>query len=619
MAPRHRSRHDGRPGASFRQTEAASDAVLTPREPSQDDRAADRTLDTLLQELRTYHEELTAQNEQLREAQAQLAASRDRYADLYDFAPVAFVTLDQNGVIRELNLGAATLLGSERIRAEGLPFVGFTEDKRVFAEFLQRCRRYVDGEIPAAELKLQGPSGVREVSVICSPRRSANGEQPEFLTAIVDVTERNRLAREQERAVEDRERSKRREAVAEAATAAKDQFLAQLSHELRTPLTPVLAVLTDPAFTARMPADVQDTLSMMRRALELEARLIDDLLDVTRIERGRLSIRPEPLDVNEAIAEVARLLAGEAGRRSVTLSTRREARAAWIQGDPARIRQVLWNLVINALKYSSAGGRIIVRSDNPETGALEIMVHDTGRGMEPHVVASLFGAGDVPQADQRVEGLGLGLKISKAIVEAHGGAIRGASAGLGQGSTFTVVLPGAFDNDGQASPVGVSAPAESFARDAASPAPRDESADPGLRESADPGLHESADPRNGAEADDAHVLLIEDDVDTSDVMSMLLGMHGYRVSVVHTADEAVRAASERRWRALISDIRLPDGSGWELMRRIPRGQVHYAIAVSGFGSQADLTRSLEAGFDEHMVKPVNIERLLATLARSGRE
>jgi hypothetical protein len=246
---------------------------------------------------------------------------------------------------------------------------------------------------------------------------------------------------------------------------------------------------------------------------------------------------------------------------------------------------VLWNLLNNALKFTPRGGRVTIATTNTPEGGLEVQVMDSGRGMDADTVRQIFELderGQVPATPEA--GLGLGLSICQGIVEAHGGTIRAASAGPQQGSTFTFVLPDAFTNRGprQQSPLD--------RRDAAA-------------------AH--------ADAGDVpvQILLVEDDEDTAAMMSMLLKLHRYHVDVAPSVADAVSKAGERRYDLLISDIRLPDGTGLDLMRRLGGRRARCAIAVSGFGTADDVRRSLEAGFDEHLVKPLNMATVLDTIGR----
>ena len=230
-------------------------------------------------------------------------------------------------------------------------------------------------------------------------------------------------------------------AAAEAANAAKDQFLATLSHELRTPLTPVLMWAGAMSGRSDIPPDVDEGLQMISRNVQLEARLIDDLLDLTRITRGKLQLNIRNADAHELMRHAIGIVRAEIDARQLTLQVQLEAAEHNVAADCARLQQVFWNLLGNAAKFTPPGGAITVRSYNPSPGQLALQVSDTGIGLEPHSLHRIFDAFE--QAGVQRQGLGLGLAICKAVVEMHGGSIRAASDGLGKGSTFTLELAAA--------------------------------------------------------------------------------------------------------------------------------------------------------------------------------
>ena len=371
---------------------------------------------------------------------------------------------------------------------------------------------------------------------------------------------------------------------AESANRAKDQFLAVLSHELRTPLAPVLALAsaweTDPS----VPAALREDLSMIRRNVELEVRLIDDLLDLTRISRGKLRLALMPVDAHALVRHAVRTCPrSELVRRQLTLEAKLTASHSIVRADPGRLQQVLWNLLNNAIKFTPDGGRITVRSWDRAPGRLAVEVADTGIGIDPQHLPHIFDAfqqgGDVTQ---RFGGLGLGLSICKAFITALGGEITAASDGPGKGATFTLILPTCAPAaaDGQGAP-------------AAAPAATDGS------------LPSTARP--------LRILLVEDHVDTSRAMSRLLARVGHHVRTAGTVQAAVDAARAEAVDLVISDLGLPDGTGHDVMRQVREVRPVRGIALSGYGSEEDVRRSHDAGFDTHLTKPTDIQRLLETI------
>jgi len=365
----------------------------------------------------------------------------------------------------------------------------------------------------------------------------------------------------------------------EQANRTKDNFLAMLSHELRTPLTPVMALLDLMQGEAR--ADFRENLGVIRRNIELESRLIDDLLDLTRIARGKLKLELKPIDAHEAIAQVIEMCQSEIEAKELRLQLELRARDLYVAADEAKFKQIIWNLLKNAIKFTPAKGVISIRSSNDGTGKLAITVQDTGIGIEPEIIARVFNAFE--QGDeslrQRHGGLGLGLAISKAIVEAHDGSLGVRSAGRDRGSTFsltmkTIASPAVLSKDGSAEPCGI-----------------------------EPGVW--------------RILLVEDHADTSAALRSLLVRRGHRVDIAHDVHSALKVTERDSFDLVISDVGLPDGTGADLMAKLRTTGVR-GIAVSGFGMRADVERSLASGFAEHLVKPVSFEELEAAIHRTMR-
>ncbi|MGI9086511.1 MAG: PAS domain S-box protein [Chthoniobacterales bacterium] len=234
------------------------------------------------------------------------------------------------------------------------------------------------------------------------------------------------------------EELQRQKEAAEAANAAKDRFLANLSHELRTPLTPVLIWAGGMKDSTDLSPEIAEGLSMISRNVELEARLIDDLLDLTRITRGKLELRARPCDVHELLRHAIEIVRNDIEARALILEVSLEAMDHMVLADPARLQQVFWNVLRNATKFTDQRGTISVHTSNETAGEISIRISDTGIGIEPESIGKIFDAFE--QVSSRREGLGLGLAISKAVIEAHGGTMKAASAGAGRGPSFIVGL-----------------------------------------------------------------------------------------------------------------------------------------------------------------------------------
>jgi signal transduction histidine kinase/ActR/RegA family two-component response regulator len=375
--------------------------------------------------------------------------------------------------------------------------------------------------------------------------------------------------------------------AAEEANRAKDQFLAVLSHELRTPLSPVLTGIALLESGARLDDRGKHVLDVLRRNVELEARLIDDLLDVTRIARGKLELdkcQSDLVTIIDRAVEVCRPDI-EAGR--LRFSVDYGARSYLVEADAAHLQQVFWNLLNNAVKFTPAGGRLTIRC-RPADGHVLVEVSDDGVGIDPSALATIFDA--FAQAGRpmtrRFGGLGLGLAISKALVELHGGQIEARSEGEDRGSTFVVRLPTLPAGTGGNRAAGSETPATVPAA--------------GKR---------------------LRVLVVEDHRDTAEMMTRLLELEGHEVRTAANVAAALQAVDrEGPFDLLVSDLGLPDRSGLDLMRDLrTRGNGLAGIALSGYGQEIDIEQSRAAGFAAHLVKPADPRVLLDHIERIARQ
>jgi signal transduction histidine kinase/CheY-like chemotaxis protein len=365
------------------------------------------------------------------------------------------------------------------------------------------------------------------------------------------------------------------------ANAAKDQFLALLSHELRNPLSPVIAMVGELEASAPDSPEVRRALEVIRRNVELEARLIDDLLDVTRISKGKLQLSLETASVHEILQRSYEICREDIAAKELKIEFRLRAERAYVEGDPARLQQVFWNLIKNSVKFTPEKGRIVIETLNPTPDKVEIRTTDTGIGIEADQMDRIFNAFEQGQSSitRRFGGLGLGLAISKAMVSAHGGTIKAESRGKNRGATFIVTLET------------VAAPAVAA----------------GVAEPKGPRAADTK--RAEVKTEGPRVLVVDDHVDTCTGMKMMLERRGYRVTVAHTADQASEKARHAEFDLVISDIGLPDRSGYELMQELSTTRGLRGIALSGFGMENDVSRARAAGFSEHLTKPINFDRL----------
>jgi PAS domain S-box-containing protein len=502
---------------------------------------------------------------------AELDAERERYVELFDFSPIGYATLDRAGIILSINLAAARLFGLERGRLIGFPMVTRVAppDRRRFLDYLLECRS--GAQAPSMELTL-GAAGQGTPVQLLSKAGDTAGSGGSVLMALVDLTAREAAALEQRRIEDERSRVAHAHEITRAESAAKDRFLAVLSHELRNPLAPILFAIETLERGGLPPDRMAPALAIIRRSVDLEVRLIDDLLDVSRITHGKLRIERRVVSLHDVVTDVVASTVDLARDRTLPV-TELDATNDRVQGDPVRLRQVVSNLLNNARRNTLPGGRITIatRTDGDD---IVLSVSDSGRGIAPALLARIFDPFDQLDAPGSVRGgLGLGLAICRGLVEAHGGRIDAASEGPGRGAVFTVRLTTIH----AAEPVG--------------PA------------------HEEAPPPAQRRL---RLLVVEDDPDVAESMSLFLEMRGHEVVLARSVAEAV-AVADATFDVVVSDIGLPDGTGIDVMTNLRKRLPIRGIALSGFGTVADVRRSLDAGFDRHMTKPVDPEDLLAAI------
>jgi PAS domain S-box-containing protein len=365
--------------------------------------------------------------------------------------------------------------------------------------------------------------------------------------------------------------------AAETANKAKDQFLAMLSHELRTPLTPVLATLNLWEASEEVPPALRGDVEMLRRSVELEARIIDDLLDLTRIARGMLSFSPENTDVHSIIEFIVGLSQSELQNKVLKLTLKLDAPRRHVHTDAARLQQILWNVLRNAIKFTDQGGAITITTSNDAQDRLAITFHDTGIGMTPETLSKLFIPFEQadPSRNRRYGGLGLGMAISNALVDLLDGEIRAESLGLGLGSIFTVTFPTTDPATNGSEPISASRKSH----------------------------------------DKVRLLLVEDHVDTARALARLLENRGFTTQIAPNIATALEAIGREEFDLYLCDLGLPDGTGIDLITKVRETRKTPAIALTGFGMQEDVDRAQKAGFDAHLTKPVNLQKLEATMWR----
>ncbi len=410
---------------------------------------------------------------------------------------------------------------------------------------------------------------------VVTPMHDRAGGLRGFAKVARDVTDR--------KLIEDEVRAAREEA--EAANRAKDQFLAVLSHELRTPLNPILLAVSSMLERTPEPEELHQNLEMIRQNVNLQARLIDDLLDVSWIVRGKMPLHWEVADAHALIRQAVTTCRSEVFGKGLRLDMDLGAQGHHVNADPARFQQVIWNLVKNAVKYTPGGGAILIRTSNEDGEAEErlvIEVGDTGIGIEPEIMPLIFDP--FQQGETKITrkfgGLGLGLAICRGIVDSHGWTLTAESEGRDRGTTFRITsktTPSPAATDGESSGGSPVSPPAAL---------------PSLK-----------------------ILMVEDEPATRRLMVRLLRGLGHEVTEAGTVADAWESFQAGDFDLIVSDIGLPDGTGLDLMRRVGAVGKVPAIALTGFGMDEDVRRSREAGFTSHMTKPIDFTKLEAMIRR----
>jgi signal transduction histidine kinase/CheY-like chemotaxis protein len=515
-----------------------------------------------------------------REPTEALCASEQRYRTLFDLVPVAVYCCDAAGVIQQFNRRAAELWGRE-------PTPGDTDERfcgsfRLFSpdgSFMphEQCpmAEVVNGKrshVHDAEVLIERPDGSRITALVnIRPLMSAQGEVAGAINCFFDITERKR----------DAERSREYVARLGDADRRKTEFLAMLAHELRNPLATIRAGLQVQRLAGPDAQTPNSVTELMERQVAHLVRLVDDLLDVNRIDKGKVHLRRERVAlaiIVHAAVETARSLIERMGHK---LLLEMPPEAIWLNADPLRLAQVVGNLLNNASQFTANGGcislTVALRGE-----AAEIRVRDTGVGIgadQLPFVFDMFMQAEAP-LERSGAGLGIGLALAKNLVEMHGGTVEAHSAGLGHGSEFVVRLPVTHE------------------------APQPQPSTP---------AHETC-----ATRITRRVLVVDDNRDAAESLALVLKLSGHDAYVAHDGLEAVAKAAQLSPDLILLDIGLPKINGYEAARRIREqapGKSPVLVALTGWGQDADRQRSRDAGFDAHIVKPVDAQVLANLLLK----
>jgi PAS domain S-box-containing protein len=533
--------------------------------------------------------------EALRKSEEQARRQLSYVEAIYATAPVGLCFVDTDLTFLSMNERMAEIDGRSveehmgRTVREIMPEVADTVEPIL--------RKVIETGEPALNLErstatARDPGVIRHFIASYYPIKNGGGRVLGVNVVVMEITERKKIEEELELLLR-QEKAAREEA--ESANRMKDEFLATVSHELRTPLTSILGwarMLTGGGLTA---PQVRHALEVIAQSAQSQNRLIEDILDTSRIITGRLKLDAQPVVIENIFHAAVDVIRPSAEAKGLDLSEVVDAPDGVVFGDASRLQQAIWNLLSNAVKFTSEGGRIEARLWRAE-GQVVIAVNDTGVGIEPRFLPHVFDRFRQADASSTREfgGLGIGLSIVRHIIEMHGGGVSASSPGRGRGATFMIRLP-----------------LISTLRQA-----RLE----GLRvEAPPPPPVERKSPENGHRLDGVRVLLVEDNPDTLDMLKFIFDESGADVIAATSVDEALSALERFKPDALVSDIAMPDRDGYDLISEIrsrepERGGKIPAVAVTAYARAEDRVRVLAAGFQMHISKPIDPDELIAVVA-----
>ncbi|MEH2238609.1 hybrid sensor histidine kinase/response regulator [Nostoc sp.] len=520
-----------------------------------------------------------------KQAEESLQKSEARYRRIVDTTYEGIWMIDQETQTEYVNQRLSQMLGYPAEEMLGCSIFDFMDHADGIA--VEEILTWLKGE--ESDLK-EGRLRCKDGSYIWTliSARAIFGEQNEFLGAIAmltDITDRKRTESERDRLLQLEQRAR---AEAEAANRIKDEFLAVLSHELRSPLNPILGwakLLQSRKFDQ---VALKKALETIERNAKLQAQLIEDLLDVSRILQGKLNLNMMPVDLASTIEAAMDTVRLAAEAKTIQIQTMLDSTVGKVLGDSTRLQQVFWNLLLNAVKFTATEGQVNVRLECIDAQA-QITVSDTGKGIHPDFLPHVFDyfrQGD-STTTRKFGGLGLGLAIARHLVEMHGGTVWVESPGEEQGAIFTVRLPlikdGATIKDDTNTDSSTAIPVFS--------------------------------PLMGLQ-----VLIVDDNADTREFFSFVLEEFGAIVTAVASGDEALQALTQSKPDILLSDIGMPEMNGYMLMQQVRTleaeigGKQLPAIALTAYAGEINQQQALKAGFQQHLVKPVAPEELLMAIS-----
>lgn len=521
----------------------------------------------------------------LRESQERLERLRveealrqkdDLLQAIVDASPVAIITLNPQKKVITWNIASERIYGWQPHEAidQPLPIIPLDQQDQFDRLFQQALQNHT---LTNYEFQHRGKNqDLIEISVSLAPLHNAQGNVCGVVMTAIDITTRKRIEAERFNLLK-REQTARAEA--EAANRVKDEFLAVLSHELRTPLNSILGWITLIQRGKLNKVTFDQALEVIERNASLQTQLIEDLLDISRISRGKLSLSIDSVNLIELMQTTAETLRPASDAKSISMELFLDSSIGIITGDANRLQQIFWNLFSNAIKFTSPNGSVTVRLNKTEDSYAKIQVIDSGIGIEPNFLPYVFEY--FRQADASTTrsqgGLGLGLAISRHLVELHGGTIDVESQGKGKGTTFTVMLPiQVMQSDGEQP---------------------DKLID------------------NGLSLQDVKIMVVEDQADARELIRLILEQQGAQVIEASSSKQALEIIKESIPDVLISDIGMPDEDGYSFLKKLrslpqDQGGNVPALALTAYTKEEDRQQAIAAGFQMHLGKPLDITELL---------
>ena len=508
---------------------------------------------------------------------------KQSYYRFFERIPLGLYRLDPDGTIVEANSTLAKMLGYKQNQdLQGKNIVEYHVEPEVYLLWQQQLAR----NRATAELEGQIRSACGELIWIRHHAIAIKDSRHNLVGyegAIADITTDKQAELERTELL-NREREAREEA--ETVNRIKDEFLATLSHELRTPLNAIIGWVQLLRTGTMNQAQIDKAIDVIDRNAKAQNQLIADLLDVSRIIRGTMQLELEPINPNQVLMASLDTVRPGASAKNIEIVTSIESDAVRVSGDAERLQQVFWNLLINAIKFTPARGKIAISSTVQEN-TVSIKITDTGRGIAPNVLPFVFDRfrqAETKSSTRTNGGLGLGLAIVRHLVEIHGGNVMADSRGLGHGATFTVELPISSGTD-----------------------------------TSNLAIEQAVDNDALLSLSGVTLLIVEDEVDSREMLTLVLEQYGAKIISADSARQALSLYKQHRPDILISDISMPNEDGYDLVRQIRQsqeeGQNIPAIALTAYAREQDKQKALKAGFDLHLPKPIEPMQLIQCLSK----